>query len=217
MFDDMTKQWTLPLASEFSQTDWTKKERDVTESDIYLEVVLNELQQKQPGLKPTDVSITVADPVNGLPSGHVRRFRIILENKSLNSGENAIYCEELLREYLKDFQPLNGQPKKVIFVKAPLLLMRGWLTLKNPGPDTLKKAKVDKEDWLGGDTQVLPYTDDCPRLAILDPLKRVEVLVEASGEYKKICNYNNKHLIVEEDFWSEMFSQHPISSLLKKV
>lgn len=193
--------WTLELASEFTGTDWSINYDDLMECQVYLEFVLSELRALDPSIKPEDVSITSCGEGNHdwLRAGAGKKLQILLETSSTNSGQNACECEKLLREYLKDFQPPETEQKRVIFVKAPLMLLRGLLTIKNPGPDTLLE-KVERSEWLGGVTEVLPFAGPCPVLTELDALGRLETLVKATGEYKRIRGYNNKFLAVETDF-----------------
>merc|ERR1712118_554304 len=108
---------------------------------------------------------------------------MVIENRSTHSGENAQFSEELLRDYLK-----KCEKPKVIFVKAPLLLLRGLLTMKK------EKGTIGKSDWLGGNTQVVAYAEMCPNLGRSSPLERLEALAQGAGELVRIVNYNGNHL-----------------------
>jgi len=200
--------WRLPLASEV-HGEWVKPAvppqhdlkkgvgldpeqatKHLTEADIYLELMLNKLRQIEPSIGLKDVAVGI----NDMPAAADKKLRIVIENKSTHSGENAEFAEALLRPYLHEFKPSPGQVPKIISVKAPLLLKRGTSTLRK------EKGKVPKSVWLGGDVQLVSYAAPCPELSELDPLRRVEVLAQAAGEYKRLLNYNHQHLDLEADF-----------------
>merc|ERR1719159_529766 len=155
----------------------------MTEADIYAAIVVHKLIESH-GFKRNEIQTYRNKKCLDLERGSVK-LNIVIENRSTHSGENAQFAEELLRDYLKECND-----PKVIFVKAPLLLLRGLLTMKK------EKGAISKSDWLGGNTQLVAFAEECPNLARSSPLERLEALAQGAGEPSRIKKCNGQHLDV---------------------
>lgn len=162
----------------------------LTEADIYAAIVLQKLIESH-GFKRNEIQISHNTNCLDLKRGSVK-LNVVIENRSTHSGENAQFSEELLRDYLK-----TCTKPKVIFVKGPLLLLRGVLTMRK------EKGTIVKSEWLGGCTQVVAYAEACPNLTRCSPLGRLEALAQGAGELSRIVKYNGMHLDVEPGFPSD--------------
>jgi uncharacterized SAM-binding protein YcdF (DUF218 family) len=100
----------------------------------------------------------------------VPRDRILIENRSTNTGENVLYTKQLLTERRID-------PRKFILVQKPYMERRSYATFKRHWPEKeviVTSPRVSFEEYLNGYSNNALSTDDVIAIMVGD-LQRIRV------------------------------------------
>jgi uncharacterized SAM-binding protein YcdF (DUF218 family) len=100
----------------------------------------------------------------------VPRDRILIENRSTNTGENVLYTKQLLTERRID-------PRKFILVQKPYMERRSYATFKRHWPEKeviVTSPRVSFEEYLNGYSNNALSTDDVIAIMAGD-LQRIRV------------------------------------------
>ena len=120
---------------------------------------------------------------NGVPSA-----RILIENRSTNTGENILFTKQLLAEKGID-------PQKFILVQKPYMERRSFATFRKMWPEKevlVTSPQVSFDEYLGGYANEMLSKDDV-----------ISIMV---GDLQRIKLYPNKgfqiHQEVPHDVWA---------------
>ena len=118
----------------------------------------------------------------------VPRTRILIENKSTNTGENILFTKQLLTEQQID-------PQKFILVQKPYMERRSFATFRKVWPEKevlVTSPQVSFDEYLGGYANEMLSKDDVISIMVGD-LQRIK-LYPAKGF--------QIHQEVPHDVWS---------------
>jgi uncharacterized SAM-binding protein YcdF (DUF218 family) len=103
----------------------------------------------------------------------VPRDRILIENRSTNTGENVAFTRQLLRERERD-------PQSFILVQKPYMERRSYATFRKVWPEKqviVTSPRVSLDDYLAGYSNEALSTDDVISIMVGD-LQRVRLYPE---------------------------------------
>jgi uncharacterized SAM-binding protein YcdF (DUF218 family) len=118
----------------------------------------------------------------------VPQEKIIVENRSTNTGENVLFTKQLLRQHDLD-------PQKFILVQKPYMERRSFATFRKVWPEkevVVTSPQVSFDDYLAGYTNKELSSYDVVSIMVGD-LQRIKVYAEKGFQI---------HQEIPDDVWS---------------
>ena len=114
--------------------------------------------------------------------------KIIIENRSTNTGENVLFTKQLLKQHALD-------PERLILVQKPYMERRSFATFRKVWPEkqvVVTSPQVSFDDYLAGYTNKELSGDDVVSIMVGD-LQRIKVYAEKGFQI---------HQEIPDEVWS---------------